>query len=138
MYVVTTDPASFHAVRSALGAKGITPTESELAMVPRNTVPVTGEAVAQLFKLIESLEDLDDVQKVWANFEVDDAELDGRPQTAARDQRRFFVRRVPDGVGREVGDHPLQQSGIREQLGQAVGHGRVNRATSGAQVIERP
>jgi transcriptional/translational regulatory protein YebC/TACO1 len=32
--------------------------------------------VEQLFKLIESLEDLDDVQKVWANFEVDDADLE--------------------------------------------------------------
>ena len=76
VYIVTTDPTSFHAVQSALVAKGITPTESELAMVPRNTVPVTGDAVGQLFKLIESLEDLDDVQKVWANFEVDDAELE--------------------------------------------------------------
>ena len=76
VYVVTTDPASFHAVRTALEARGITPTESELAMVPSNTVPVTGDAVAQLFKLIESLEDLDDVQKVWANFEVDDADLE--------------------------------------------------------------
>jgi YebC/PmpR family DNA-binding regulatory protein len=76
VYVVTTDPASFHAVKSALEAKGIVPTEAELAMVPRNTVAVTGDAVAQLFKLIESLEDLDDVQKVWANFEVDDADLE--------------------------------------------------------------
>jgi YebC/PmpR family DNA-binding regulatory protein len=75
VYVVTTDPASFHAVKSALEARGIVPTESELAMVPKSTVPVTGESVAQLFKLIEALEDLDDVQKVWANFEVDDAEL---------------------------------------------------------------
>jgi YebC/PmpR family DNA-binding regulatory protein len=76
VYVVTTDPTSFHAVKSALEAKGIVPTEAELAMVPRNTVPVTGGDVEQLFKLIETLEDLDDVQKVWANFEVDDAELE--------------------------------------------------------------
>jgi YebC/PmpR family DNA-binding regulatory protein len=75
MYVVTTDPTSFHAVRSALEARGIVPSESELAMVPKSTVPVAGESVEQLFKLIETLEDLDDVQKVWANFEIDDAEL---------------------------------------------------------------
>jgi YebC/PmpR family DNA-binding regulatory protein len=75
VYVVTTEPMSFHAVRSALEARGIVPTESELAMVPKSTVPVTGESVVQLFKLIEALEELDDVQKVWANFEVDDAEL---------------------------------------------------------------
>jgi YebC/PmpR family DNA-binding regulatory protein len=74
-YVVTTDPTAFHAVRSALETKGIVPTESELAMVPKSTVPVAGGDVEQLLKLIETLEDLDDVQKVWANFEIDDAEL---------------------------------------------------------------
>ena len=74
VYIVTTDPASFHAVKSSLESKGITTGESELAMVPKNTVAVSEKAdVEALFKLIESLEDLDDVQKVWANFEVDDA-----------------------------------------------------------------
>jgi transcriptional/translational regulatory protein YebC/TACO1 len=63
-------------VKAALEAKGIAPAEAELAMVPQNTVPVTGkENVESLFKLIEALEDLDDVQKVWANFDIDDAEL---------------------------------------------------------------
>ena len=75
VYVVTTDPTAFHTVKSALEARGLVPTESELAMVPKSTVPVTGENVAQLLKLIEALEDLDDVQKVWGNFEIDDAEL---------------------------------------------------------------
>jgi YebC/PmpR family DNA-binding regulatory protein len=75
VYVVTTDPASFHAVKTALEARGLVPTEAELAMVPRNTVPVSGSDVETLFKLIETLEDLDDVQKVWANFEVDDEEM---------------------------------------------------------------
>ena len=76
VYIVTTDPASFHAVKSSLESKGITTGESELAMVPRNTVAVSEKAdVEALFKLIEALEDLDDVQKVWANFEVDDAAM---------------------------------------------------------------
>jgi transcriptional/translational regulatory protein YebC/TACO1 len=75
VYVVTTDPTTFHTVKSALEARGLVPTESELAMVPKSTVPVTGENVAQLLKLIEALEDLDDVQKVWGNFEIDDSEL---------------------------------------------------------------
>jgi transcriptional/translational regulatory protein YebC/TACO1 len=45
-------------------------------MVPKTTVPVAGkENVVSLFKLIEALEELDDVQKVWANFDIDDAEL---------------------------------------------------------------
>ena len=74
-YVVTTDPASFHAVKGALEAKGIIPTESELAMVPKSAVTVSGADVETLLKLIESIEDLDDVQKVWANFDIDDADL---------------------------------------------------------------
>ncbi len=76
-YVVTTDTTSFHAVKSALEARGIMADESEIAMVPKNTVSVTGEDVATLLKLVDSLEDLDDVQKVWGNFEIDDAELEG-------------------------------------------------------------
>ena len=77
VYVVTTDPASLHAVRAALEARKMVPTESELAMVPKNTVTVSGkENVETLFKLIETLEDLDDVQKVWANFDIDDADLE--------------------------------------------------------------
>jgi YebC/PmpR family DNA-binding regulatory protein len=74
-YVVTTDPASFHAVKSALEEKGIVPSEAELAMVPKTTVSVSGPDVESLLKLIESIEDLDDVQKVWANFDIDDADL---------------------------------------------------------------
>jgi transcriptional/translational regulatory protein YebC/TACO1 len=76
-YVVTTDPASFHIVKSALEGRGIVPTESEIAMVPRSTVPVTGTDVETLLKLIEALEDLDDVQKVWANFDIDVADMAG-------------------------------------------------------------
>jgi YebC/PmpR family DNA-binding regulatory protein len=74
-YVVTTDPGSFHSVRTALEAKGIIPSESELAMVPKNSVTVSGADVETLLKLIEAIEDLDDVQKVWANFDIDDADL---------------------------------------------------------------
>ncbi len=76
VYVVTTDPASFHAVMTALEARKIVPTKSELAMVPRTTVPVSGkDSVESLFKLIEALEELDDVQKVWVNADIDDADL---------------------------------------------------------------
>jgi transcriptional/translational regulatory protein YebC/TACO1 len=76
VYVVTTEPNALHAVKAALEARGIVPTESELAMVPKTTVPVAGrENVESLFRLIETLEELDDVQKVWANFDIDDADL---------------------------------------------------------------
>ena len=77
VYIVTTDPVSLYAVKAALEAKGIVASDAEIAMVPKNTVPVTNkEDVATLFKLIEALEDLDDVQKVWGNFDVDDADLE--------------------------------------------------------------
>jgi YebC/PmpR family DNA-binding regulatory protein len=76
VYLVTTEPNALYAVKSALEAKGIVATEAEIAMVPKNTVPVTSkDDVSSLFKLIEALEELDDVQKVWGNFEIDDADL---------------------------------------------------------------
>jgi YebC/PmpR family DNA-binding regulatory protein len=75
-YVVTTDPAQFHAVRSVLEEKGLQVVEAELAMVPRNVVKVEGREDAEaVLKLVEALEDLDDVQKVWANFDIDEAAL---------------------------------------------------------------
>ena len=71
-YLVTMSPADFHSVKTALEAKGIVFVEQEpVAMVPKNTVKVEGKAVEQLLKLIEEVEGLDDVQKVWANFDID-------------------------------------------------------------------
>ena len=77
-YIVTTAPADFHAVRSALQSKGVRIAEAELAMVPKTTVRVEGKDAESLLRLIESLEELDDVQKVWANFDIDVAEMVGR------------------------------------------------------------
>ena len=77
-YIVTTAPADFHAVKSALRAKGFAAAEAELAMVPKTTVKVEGRDAETLLKLIESLEELDDVQKVWANFDIDVEEMVGR------------------------------------------------------------
>jgi YebC/PmpR family DNA-binding regulatory protein len=75
-YVVTTTPNDFHAVKSAIEAKGVVVKESELAMVPKNTIRLAGKDAEALLKLLEELEDLDDVQKVWANFDIDVQELD--------------------------------------------------------------
>jgi len=70
-YVVTTDPADMHAVKSALEAKGFTSTESEIASVPKNLVHVEGKTAESLVRLLEELEDLDDVQKVAANCDLE-------------------------------------------------------------------
>jgi YebC/PmpR family DNA-binding regulatory protein len=70
-FLVTTSPADFHAVQEALRAKGVTVAEAELAMLPKTTVNVAGKDADSLLKLLETLEELDDVQKVWANFDMD-------------------------------------------------------------------
>jgi YebC/PmpR family DNA-binding regulatory protein len=77
-YVVTTEPASFHAVRTALETRGLKVAEAELAMVPKNTVHVEGKDASAVLKLIESLDELDDVQKVWANFDIDVGDMAGQ------------------------------------------------------------
>ena len=77
VYVVTTTPSDFHQVKSALESKQIAVKESELAMVPKNTVTVAGKDAEALLKLLEELDDLDDVQKVWANFDIDVNDLVG-------------------------------------------------------------
>jgi YebC/PmpR family DNA-binding regulatory protein len=74
-FVVTTDPTELHAVKGALESKGIEAQESEIAMIPKTTVHVEGKTAESLLKLMEELEDLDDVQKVEANFDMDLAEM---------------------------------------------------------------
>ena len=75
-YIVTTSPADFHAVKSALESKKIEFIDAEpMVMLPKSTVKVEGKNAEQLLKLMEEIEDLDDVQKVWANFDIDVADM---------------------------------------------------------------
>jgi YebC/PmpR family DNA-binding regulatory protein len=74
-YIVTTLPGNFHAVQDALKARRFTIASAELAMVPKNTVKVEGGEATRLLKLMETLEDLDDVSKVFSNFDIDAATL---------------------------------------------------------------
>ncbi|MBC7897594.1 MAG: YebC/PmpR family DNA-binding transcriptional regulator [Cytophagaceae bacterium] len=74
-YIVSTDVAAFHTVKSALEDRKITSTEAEIAWIPKQTVRVEGGDARTLIKLIEALEELDDVQKVDANFDMDVSEL---------------------------------------------------------------
>jgi YebC/PmpR family DNA-binding regulatory protein len=76
-FTISTDPGSLHAVKEGLEAKKYAVSDAELAWVPKNTVKVEGENAAQLLKLLEALEELDDVQKVDANFEMDDDAMAG-------------------------------------------------------------
>jgi YebC/PmpR family DNA-binding regulatory protein len=74
-YIVSSAPAAFHAVQDALKARGYQVVSAELAMVPRNTVKVEGSDAERLLKLIDALEELDDVSKVFANFDIDASQL---------------------------------------------------------------
>ena len=75
VFVITTEPAALHAVKEGLEAKKYKVEDAELAWVPKNTVKVEGENAATLLKLLEALEELDDVQKVDANFEMDESAM---------------------------------------------------------------
>jgi len=72
---ITTSPEAFEAVRDALDKAGATIESAEITMVPSNTVSVTGHDAQQLLKLLESLEDHDDVQAVSANADLDEEEV---------------------------------------------------------------
>ncbi|MEO6778037.1 MAG: YebC/PmpR family DNA-binding transcriptional regulator [Gemmatimonadaceae bacterium] len=74
-YIVTTAPNSLQDVQSLLEAAGLPITEAEIAYLPKTTVHVAGDAAASLLRLLEALEDLDDVQRVVANFEMDADEM---------------------------------------------------------------
>jgi YebC/PmpR family DNA-binding regulatory protein len=70
-FIVSTEPADFHAVKIALEARGVVATESEIAWISKQPVHVEGAEARTLLKLIDALEELDDVQKVDANFDID-------------------------------------------------------------------
>jgi YebC/PmpR family DNA-binding regulatory protein len=70
-FTVTTAPADLHAVRAALEGKGLKAREATLSWIPKSTIRVEGAQAEALVKLLEALEDLDDVQKVDANFDMD-------------------------------------------------------------------
>lgn len=71
-FTITTAPADLHAVREALEKGGFPVRDAALAWIPKTTVRVEGDNASALLKLLDALEDLDDVQKVDANFEMDD------------------------------------------------------------------
>ena len=74
-FVVTTAVPDLHTVKSALDAKSLASTSAEIAWIPKNTIRVEGKDAETLVKLLEGLEELDDVQKVEANFDMDVSEM---------------------------------------------------------------
>jgi len=75
-FEIYTPTESFEQVKESLKAKGVTITASEIAMTPKNTVRAEGPAARKVLNLIETLEEHDDVQHVWANFDIDESEIE--------------------------------------------------------------
>ncbi|HLW79773.1 MAG TPA: YebC/PmpR family DNA-binding transcriptional regulator [Terriglobia bacterium] len=68
-------PDKFQAVLDRLKAASITPVASEVSMIPQNYIKLSGKEAGQMTRLMEELEDHDDVQHVYANFDIEEAEL---------------------------------------------------------------
>jgi YebC/PmpR family DNA-binding regulatory protein len=69
---VITEPAEFDAVRKALNEKGLKYLEARISKVPQNTVKLDATKAEQMLKFMEKIEDNDDVQNVYANFDIAD------------------------------------------------------------------
>jgi len=68
---ILTDPRTYESVVEAVKKAGIEPANAEVAMVPQNYIKLEGPAASQMIRLLEALEDQDDVQHVYSNFDID-------------------------------------------------------------------
>jgi YebC/PmpR family DNA-binding regulatory protein len=70
---ILTEPSGFKVVQEALEQAGVPVSSAEITMIPQTTVPVDGAEAKRVLNLIESLDELDDVQAVYANFDISEA-----------------------------------------------------------------
>ncbi|HKW74488.1 MAG TPA: YebC/PmpR family DNA-binding transcriptional regulator [Terriglobales bacterium] len=73
---ITTDPGAYEGVLDAVKKAGIEVAHSEVGMVPQNYIKLEGPAANQMIRLLEAIEDHDDVQNVFSNFDVDQKQLE--------------------------------------------------------------
>lgn len=74
-YEIFTAPENYESVTDALESQNIETAASNLGYVPKNYIKLEGKQAQQLLRLMEELEDHDDVQNVWANFDIDEEEI---------------------------------------------------------------
>jgi YebC/PmpR family DNA-binding regulatory protein len=75
-YEITTDKSNYENVKKAIEEKGIPTLSAEITRIADTTIKLTGEKAQKIVKLVETLEDNDDVQHVYANFDIDMKELE--------------------------------------------------------------
>lgn len=73
---VLTNPSAFEAVRDAVKALGIEPASAQVAMLPQNYVKLQGKEASQMIKLMDVLDEHDDVKQVWSNFDIEEKEIE--------------------------------------------------------------
>ncbi len=73
---VLSEPSAFETVREAVKGLGVEPGTAQVAMLPQNYVKLQGKDASQMVKLMENLEDHDDVQHVWSNFDIEEKEIE--------------------------------------------------------------
>lgn len=73
VFEVLTDAAALHTVADACRKAGLAPTDADVRRIPKNTVELTGSTAEKMIKLMNALEDHEDVQQVTANFDIDDS-----------------------------------------------------------------
>jgi YebC/PmpR family DNA-binding regulatory protein len=76
VWEVTCDSSDFATVRDALEEAGYKTESAEITMIPQNSTKIEGKKAEQMLRLMDMLEDNDDVQNVYANFDIDDDELE--------------------------------------------------------------
>lgn len=76
VYEIYTAMEDYDAVDEAVKKAGIEPQVSELSMIPQNYIKLEGSDAKQMLKLYEAIDDNDDVQKVYANFDIDESEME--------------------------------------------------------------
>ncbi len=74
-YEITTAPEDFEAVKQAVADKGLKPSLAEVTMIPQTTIKLEGKDAKQVLQLMEKLEEHEDVQNVYANFDIPEQEL---------------------------------------------------------------
>lgn len=74
-YEVITAPDDWEKVREALEAAKVPVASAQVTMVPQTTVELTGDDAVKMLKLLDALEEHDDVQEVYANFDIDEDEM---------------------------------------------------------------
>ena len=80
LFEVTCDPAHFNAVKAAIEAKGLTPSNAEITQMPKVSVDADLEAAKKVMALMEALDDHDDVQNVYSNLNLTDEILTAASQ----------------------------------------------------------